>query len=98
MARYILKRKTYGIVDSAKETTGGVMKGVGTALDSTPAAIAGGAIGASTIGSALGAGLGSTALGALGGPVGMLAGALIGAKATRGLGKGLKHGGDSMAD
>ena len=53
MAKYILKRKTYGMVDAAQNTLGGVTGGVGKALDSTPAAIAGGALGGSMLGGTL---------------------------------------------
>ena len=98
MAKYILKRKTYGMVDAAQNTLGGVTGGVGKALDSTPAAIAGGALGGSVLGGTIGSALSGTALGSLGlgGPLGWLVGAGIGAAATRGLGKGLKSAGNSM--
>lgn len=84
MAKYILKRKTYGLADAAQNTLGGVAGGVGKALDSTPAALAGGLAGGSMLG-----GVGY-------GPLGWLVGAGIGAAATRGLGKGLKSAGNSM--
>ena len=92
MARYIFKRKTYGIAEAASNTLGGVAGGVGQALDSKPAALAGGLAGGATIGSSIAsglAGLGGVAS-VLSGPVGWLVGAGLGAAATRGLGKGLK--------
>lgn len=100
MATYILKRKTYGLVDAAKDTAGGIMGGAGKALDSKPAAIAGGLAGGSLLGGAIGtglAGLGGLA-GMAAGPLGWLVGAGIGAAATRGLGKGLKNASDSVSD
>jgi hypothetical protein len=85
MARYVLKRKTYGLGQAAENTIGGVTGGIGKALDSTPAAIAGGLAGGSMLGGAIGFG-----------PLGWLVGAGIGAAATRGLGKGLKSAGNTM--
>ena len=98
MAKYILKRKTYGMVDAVKDTAGGIMGGTGKALDSKPAAIAGGALGGSLLGGTIGGALTGTALGALGGPLGWLVGAGIGAAATRGFGKGLKNASDSVSN
>lgn len=93
MATYILKRKTYGLVDGVKETGAGVAGGVGKALDSTPAAIGGGILGGHYLGNAIGGALANSGwLGsAVGGPLGWLIGAGIGAAATKGLGKGLKR-------
>lgn len=92
MTTYILKRKTYGLVDGVKETGAGVAGGVGKALDSTPAAIGGGLLGGHYLGGAIGSALGGTGFlgSAIGGPLGWLIGAGIGAAATKGLGKGLK--------
>lgn len=93
MARYRIKRKTYGLVDGAGNVVSGVAGGVGKALDSTPAAVAGGLAGGATLGASIGsglAGLGGIAS-ACSGPLGWLVGAGIGALATRGLGKGLKN-------
>ena len=92
MARYVIKRKTYGIAEAASNTIGGVAHGVGQALDSTPAAAVGGVAGGATLGSAIASGLASTGLlgTAVGGPLGWLGGAGRGAAATKGLGKGLK--------
>ena len=93
MAKIILKRKTYGLAEAAGNTIGGVAQGVGQALDSKPAAMAGGLAGGAVLGgsitSAL-AGLGGVAA-SLSNPLGWLVGAGIGAAATRGLGKGLKE-------
>ena len=93
MATYRLKRKTYGMAEAAGNTLGGIAGGVGKALDSKPAAIAGGLAGGATLGGAISAGL--AGLGGLAsaasGPLGWLVGAGIGAAATRGLGKGLKE-------
>lgn len=98
MARYILKRKTYGMIDAAQNTIGGVTGGVGKALDSTPAALAGGLAGGHILGGAISSGLAGMGglTGAVSGPLGWLVGAGIGAAATRGLGKGLKSASNSM--
>lgn len=99
MATYILKRKSYGVVDAAQNTLGGVTGGVGKALDSTPGAAVGGLLGGHIIGGGIKTALANSG-GVLGssvaGPLGWLAGAAIGAAATRGLGKGLKRAGSSM--
>ena len=93
MATYKIKRKTFGWAEGAQNTVGGIAGGVGKALDSKPAAIAGG-----LAGGAIGQGLSSLGglAGAASGPLGWLVGAGIGAAATRGLGKGLKSASDSM--
>lgn len=96
MATYHLKRKTYGLAEAAQNTLGGVAGGVGKALDSTPAAIAGAAHGfLGPVGQAIGGGLS-----ALGVPGGMLLGQVVGAgvesAGVRGLGKGLKSASDSL--
>lgn len=94
MAKYILKRKTYGLAEAASNTIGGVTSGVGKALDSKPAAIAGGLAGGATLGAGIGGALGSLGIaGMAAGPLGWLVGAGLGAAATRGLGKGLKKAG-----
>ena len=92
MATYRLKRKTSGIAEAAGNTLGGIVGGAGKALDSTPAAMAGGLAGGHFIGGAITKGLAATGIlgSALSGPLGWLVGAGIGAAATRGLGKGLK--------
>lgn len=98
MATYRLKRKTFGWAEGVSDTVGGIAGGVGKALDSKPAAIAGGLAGGSLIGGAIGKGL--AGLGGLAAPIsgtlGWLVGAGIGAAATRGLGKGLKSASDSL--
>jgi hypothetical protein len=90
MARYRLRRKTYGVAEAAGNVIGGTAEGVGKVMDSN----IGGAIGGLAGGAALGAPLGA-ALG-LGGPIGWLAAAGLSAAATRGLGKGLKSAGQDM--
>lgn len=96
MATYHLKRKTFGFAEAAQNTIGGVAGGVGKALDSTPAAIAGAAHGAmGPVGSAIGTGL--SALGIPGGEIlGRVVGAGVEGAAVRGLGKGLKSASDSL--
>lgn len=98
MATYTLKRKTYGLADAASNTIGGIAGGVGKALDSQPAAVAGGLAGGALLGSKIAAGLSSLGgLASIGaGPIGWLVGAGLGAAATRGLGKGLKGASDSL--
>ena len=98
MATYTLKRKTYGLADAASNTIGGIAGGVGKALDSKPAAIAGGLAGGALLGAKISAGLSSLGgLASIGaGPIGWLVGAGLGAAATRGLGKGLKSASDSL--
>lgn len=98
MARYTLKRKYYGVADALGNTVGGTAEGIGKALDSKPAAIAGGLAGGSLLGGTIGttlAGMGGLASLASG-PIGWLVGAGLGAAATRGLGKGLKSAGQDM--
>lgn len=94
MAKYVLKRKQYGIMDAAKNTIGGVVGGVGNALDTKVGGAAAGIATGAALGGKIASGLG--ALGVLSGPVGWLAAAGIGAMAARGLGKGLKNAGTSM--
>lgn len=96
MAKIVLRRKTYGLAEAAGNTIGGVAQGVGQALDSKPAAMAGGLAGGAVLGGSITSAL--AGLGGLGGvaatlsnPLGWLVGAGIGAAATRGLGKGLKE-------
>ena len=97
MAKIVLRRKTYGLVEAAGNTIGGVAQGVGQALDSKPAAMAGGLAGGAVLGGSI-TSAATSALAGLGGvaatlsnPLGWLVGAGIGAAATRGLGKGLKE-------
>ena len=91
MAKYRLKRKTFGMVQSTlngvgetvKNTAGGVMEGVGKAADTK----VGG-----TIGGLAGAKLGFSA----GGIGGAVIGYIAGKAATRGLGKGLQNAGQDL--
>jgi len=102
MARYRLKRKYYGLVDSAGSavgnTLGGTMEMTGKALDNKVAGLAGGILGGNTIGAGITSAIQGTGgfLSSWGGPVGWLAGAAIGSAATRGLGKGLKAAGQDL--
>ena len=95
MAKYRLKRKTFGVIEAAGNTlgntAGGLMKGVGAAADSKIGRFAGGVIGAQTIGHTLGALTGMPLLGTFGG---YIAGKAI----TGGVGKGLKDAGQSLQD
>jgi hypothetical protein len=95
MAKYRLKRKTFGVVEAAGNvlgnTAGGLMKGVGTIADSKIGRIAGGVIGAKTLGHTIGALTGMPLLGTIGG---YIAGKAI----TGGVGSGLKEAGQSLQD
>ena len=97
MTTYHLKRKTFGMLEAGQNVLGGVAGGVGKAMDSTPAAIAGGAHGfVGPVGSTIG-----SALSAAGVPGGAILGRVIGAgvesAAVRGIGKGLKNASDSLS-
>lgn len=95
MATYRIKRRLYSLADAAGNTIGGVASGVGKALDSTPAALAGGVHGfMGPVGSTLGTALSGVIPG--GSILGRVAGAAIESSAVRGLGKGLKSAGDSL--
>ena len=88
MAKYRLKRKTYGVVEATGNvlgnTVGGVTEAAGKAMDTKVGGLAG-AI--SSIG----------LLGSLGlGPIGTIASGALGAAAVRGAGKGLKSAGENM--
>ena len=95
MAKYRIKRKTFGVVEAAGNTlgntAGGLMKGVGAAADSKIGRFAGGVIGAGTIGRTLGYMTGMPLLGTVGG---YIAGKAI----TGGVGSGLKEAGQSLQD
>ena len=99
MARYRLKRKTFGALEAAGNvlgnTAGGVMKGAGSVLDSNAGRVVGGLAGAKVLGSAIKYGLGG-GLGA--GLVGGIAGYVAGKNITGGVGKGLKDAGQSLQD
>lgn len=84
MARYRLKRKTYGVGDAVSNALGGVTETVGKAADTK-------------LGGFTGAVGGMGLLGAMGlGPLGYLASGALGAAAVRGAGKGLKAAGQDM--
>ena len=92
MAKYRLKRKTYGVADAAGNvlgnTVGGVTEAAGKAMDTKLGGLAGGLATMTAVGGTLAsAGLG---------PIGWLAAGALGAAATRGLGKGLKNVGQDM--
>ena len=95
MAKYRLKRKTFGVIEAAGNTlgntAGGLMKGVGAAADSKVGRFAGGVLGAGTLGHTIGSLTGMPLLGTVGG---YIAGKAI----TGGVGKGLKDAGQSLQD
>ena len=92
MAKYRLKRKTFGVVqntlngvgETVKNTAGGVMEGVGKAADTKTAG---------TIGGLAGAWKGFQMSGNI---LGGVAGYIIGKAGTRGLGRGLKNAGQDL--
>ena len=94
MARFRLKRKTFGVAEAAQNTIGGVAETAGNIADTKVGGVAGGIGGGALLGSTIAAGL--PALGFAAGPVGWLIGAGLGAAATRGIGKGLKSIGESV--
>ena len=85
MAKYRLKRKTYGIGEAVGNTLGGVTEAVGKAADTKLGGFAG----------ALG---GMSLLGSMGLPwgIGHIVSGALGATAVRGLGKSLKSVGQNM--
>lgn len=84
MARYRLKRKTYGIGDAVSNTLGGGMETIGKAADTK-------------LGGLAGAMAGIGLLGKMGlGPLGYLASGALGAAAVRGIGKGLQSAGQNL--
>ena len=91
MAKYRLKRKTFGVVqntlngvgDAVKTTAGGVMEGVGKAADTKVGGTIGGIAGA----------VKGASIGGIGGAV---IGYIAGKAATRGIGKGLKNAGQDL--
>jgi hypothetical protein len=94
MARYIIKRKTFGVADAVQNTIGGAAETAGNIADTKIGGTVGGLLAGAKWGGALGSamGLGST----LAGPIGWLAAAGLGAAATRAAGKGLKSVGESI--
>ena len=85
MARYRLKRKTYGVGEAIGNTLGGVTETVGKAADTK-------------LGGFAGAMAGMGLLGAMGLPPGLghLVSGALGAATVRGIGKGLKSAGQDM--
>ena len=99
MARYRLKRKTFGVIEAAGNTlgntAGGIMKGVGSVADSNIGRFGAGILGATTIGRTAGYMLGGGLLGrAVGAGIGYVAGKGI----AGGVGKGLKTAGQNLQD
>lgn len=94
MARYVIKRKTFGVADAVQNTIGGAAETAGNIADTKIGGTVGGLMAGAKFGGALGSamGLGST----LAGPIGWLAAAGLGAAATRAAGKGLKSVGESI--
>jgi len=91
MARYIIKRKTYSAIGN---TLGGVVNGVGGAMNSTLGRGVGAYLGWKAAGSLLNTfvpGLGLLGRGAV-----KLGGALLGKSVMSGVGKGLKNTGQNM--
>lgn len=82
MARYRLKRKTYGVIG---DTAGEVVKGVGRAVKTA---------GTGLLGTVVGGTLGSMIPGA--GLVGTLAGATLGKSVIQGVGNAIGKAGESM--
>ena len=99
MAKYRLKRKTFGVIEAAGNTlgntAGGLMKGVGSIADSKIGRFAGGVVGAGTIGRTLGM---MTGGGLLGTALGTVGGYIAGKAITGGVGSGLKEAGQSLQD
>ena len=100
MARYIIKRKTFGVADAVQNTIGGAAETAGNIADTKIGGTVGGLLAGAKYGTALGGMLtgGATGgmLGTLAGPIGWLAAAGLGAAATRAAGKGLKSVGESI--
>ncbi len=84
MARYRLKRKTYGVGEAIGNTLCGVTESVGKAADTKLGGLVG-AVGGMSLLTNLGLG-----------PLGWLASGALGAAAVRGAGKGLKSAGQDM--
>jgi len=98
MARFIIKRKTFGVIEAAQNTIGGTLETAGNIADTKIGGLTGGIAGGSMMGSAIASkylsGLGA----GLAGPAGWLIGAGLGAAATRGIGKGLKSIGEGIKE
>ena len=96
MAKYRLKRKTFGVIEAAGNTlgntVGGLMKGVGAAADSKIGRFAGGVVGANTIGRTISYMTGGHPI------LGAIGGYIAGKAITGGVGKGLKEAGQNLQD
>ena len=101
MAEYRLKRKTktFNVIEAAGSalgnTTGGILKGVGSVADSKVGRVGGGVLGAMTLGRTLGTVMSGVPFG---GVLGTLGGYVAGKAITGGIGKGLKNAGQSLQD
>jgi hypothetical protein len=99
MAKYRLKRKTFGVAQGTlngvgtaiKNTAGGILEGVGKAADTGVAGTVGGLAAIGT-----GAKIGSAILPGIGTILGGIGGYIAGKSATRGLGRGLKNAGQDL--
>lgn len=98
MARFRIKRKTFGVADAAQNVIGGAAETAGNIADTKIGGLAGGLATGGLVAGKLGltAAGALSSLGAAAGPVGWLIGAGLGAAATRGIGKGLKSVGESI--
>jgi hypothetical protein len=94
MARYVIKRKTFGVADAVQNTIGGAAETAGNIADTKIGGTVGGLLAGAKWGGALGSAMGLG--GTLAGPIGWLAAAGLGAAATRAAGKGLKSVGESI--
>lgn len=97
--KYIIKRKTFGVAEAAQNVIGGAAETAGNIADTKIGGMAGGLATAGLMRTGLTSLVGSSSglMGSvLGGPIGLLIGAGLGAAATRGVGKGLKSIGESI--
>ena len=92
-----IKRKTFGVAEAAQNVIGGAAETAGNIADTKIGGIAGGLATGGAIASGLASMAGPGLVGSvLGGPVGWLVGAGLGAAATRAAGKGLKSVGERI--
>ena len=102
MATFILKRKQFGFLDTAKDVTGGALEGTGKALDNgltKTAAGIGGFMAAPSIGAGIGGLLGAlVGAGLTANPIGAAAVGAGAAGLTGAAGKILKGTGRSLQD
>lgn len=94
MARYKLKRKTFGVLDAAQNAAGGITEGAGKMLDSGLGKMTGAAVGAGMFGTGLASAAGSV-LSSLT-PLGALGGAILGWQGAKYAGKALKSAGQEL--